>query len=166
MKKFAFPLLFATAAALASFTAMAPKHSSKKPVQTPALAWFDFESGYEKAAKEGKILLVDAYTDWCGWCKVMDRNTYTNAQIIETLNANFVAVKFNPEKAKTFKFGGKTMSNDELLLWLGRGKSYGYPTSYFWTNPGKGESVLVSVGYEDPAKFAETLQTVLKRKGS
>jgi thiol:disulfide interchange protein len=118
MKKFAFPLLFASAAVLASFTVKAPEHSSKKPVQTPALAWFDFESGYEKAAKEGKILLVDAYTDWCGWCKVMDRNTYTNAQIIETLNANFVAVKFNPEKAKTFKFGGKTMNNDELLLWL------------------------------------------------
>jgi len=118
------------------------------------------------AKESNKPIFLDAYTDWCGWCKVMDRNTYTNAQIIETLNANFVAVKFNPEKATTFKFGGKTMNNDELLLWLGRGKSYGYPTSYFWTNPGKGESVLVSVGYEDPAKFAETLQTVLKRKGS
>jgi thiol:disulfide interchange protein len=165
MKKFTFPFLFAAAAMLASFTFKAPVQPVNTSAQTPALTWYDFESGYEKAAKEGKILLVDAYTDWCGWCKVMDRNTYTNAQIIETLNNDFVAVKFNPEKAKTFKFGGRTMNNDELLLWLGRGKSYGYPTSYFWTNPGKGESLLVSVGYEEPGKFAETLQTVLKRKG-
>jgi len=143
-----------------------------KTVQTaksddaPVLTWYDFEAGYQKAVKDKKILLVDAYTDWCGWCKVMDKNTYSNADIINKLNANFVAVKFNPEKAKTFKFGNYTMTNDELLAWLGRGRSHGYPTSYFWLDPGVGENLLISVGYEDAPTFAGTLDTVLKRKGN
>jgi len=36
------------------------------------LTWNDFDSGYKLAKKKKKIMLVDVYTDWCGWCKVMD----------------------------------------------------------------------------------------------
>lgn len=137
-----------------------------KPADAATLTWYDFEAGYQKAVKDKKILLVDAYTDWCGWCKVMDKNTYSDQGIIAKLNADFVAVKFNPEKTRTYKFGNYTMTSDELLAWLGRGRSYGYPTSYFWLDPGAGENLLVSVGYEDPARFGATLDTVLKRKGN
>ena len=59
-----------------------------------------FESGFVKAKREGKILLVDVYTDWCGYCKKMDRETYTDAKIIEKLNKDFVMVKLNPEKVE------------------------------------------------------------------
>jgi thiol:disulfide interchange protein len=56
--------------------------SAFKPAQTPApkaeLKWYGWNEGYAKAVKEGKIVLVDAYTDWCGWCKKMDRDTYSN----------------------------------------------------------------------------------------
>ncbi len=166
----ALPLLFACgrhaqpiqSSANTSFKAV----QQAKPADAPVLTWYDFEAGYQKAVKDKKILLVDAYTDWCGWCKVMDKNTYSDAGIIGKLNANFVAVKFNPEKARTYKFGNYTMTSDELLAWLGRGRSYGYPTSYFWIDPGVGENLLVSVGYEDPAAFGTTLETVLKRKGN
>lgn len=65
------------------------------------LTWMDFAEGYAKAKSENKILLVDAYTDWCSWCKVMDRETYTNAQVIAVLNNEFVCVKFNPEVEKS-----------------------------------------------------------------
>ena len=60
------------------------------------LKWYDFEEGMEKAKKENKALLIDAYTDWCGWCKVMDKETYKDARVIAKLNESFVAVKFNP----------------------------------------------------------------------
>ena len=136
----------------------------RKPADAATLTWYDFEAGYQKAVKDKKILLVDAYTDWCGWCKVMDKNTYSDQGIIAKLNADFVAVKFNPEKTRTYKFGNYTMTSDELLAWLGRGRSYGYPSSYFWLDPGAGENLLVSVGYEDPARFGATLDTVQKRK--
>jgi thiol:disulfide interchange protein len=55
----------------------------QKPAQHVELTWYGWNEGYAKALKEGKIVLVDAYTDWCGWCKKMDRDTYTNPTIIK-----------------------------------------------------------------------------------
>ena len=76
-----------------------------KKVVSNKLQWFEYVEGYNKAKAENKILLVDAYTDWCGWCKVMDRETYTNAEVIAALNQDFVCVKFNPEVEMTHSFG-------------------------------------------------------------
>ena len=38
-------------------------------------------------------MIIDLYTDWCGWCKVMDRNTFTDSDVISHINNNFVAIK-------------------------------------------------------------------------
>src|SRR4051812_21578649 len=67
--------------------------------QNDKLVWYGWNEGYEKAIKENKIVLVDAYTDWCGWCKKMDRDTYANPEVIKKLNQHFIAIKFNPEIA-------------------------------------------------------------------
>ncbi len=134
-----------------------------------SLIWYDFETGYAKAVSEGKILLVDAYTDWCHWCKVMDAKTYTDKSIIYKINSDFVAVKFNPEKNKSFQFGSYKMNNDELLYWLGSGRSYGYPSTFFWVNPGSQvgtEKIMISVGYEEVGRFTNTLNTVKAKKGT
>lgn len=69
--------------------------------------WYSFEEGYAKSVEEGKILLVDAYTDWCGWCKVMDRKTYADPAIIAKLNESFICVKFNPELGTVYNFRDK-----------------------------------------------------------
>jgi thioredoxin-related protein len=61
------------------------------------LKWYGFDEGLAKAKKENKFLLVDFYTDWCGWCKKMDSETYANKNIIKLLNKDFVLVKLNPE---------------------------------------------------------------------
>jgi tetratricopeptide (TPR) repeat protein len=47
--------------------------------------------------KTTKLLLVDVYTDWCGWCKVMDQKTYTDPYVAKFLNENFVCIKLNAE---------------------------------------------------------------------
>jgi PBP1b-binding outer membrane lipoprotein LpoB len=53
--------------AVAMNTSLETANTIDEPVSTE-LKWFGFEEGYAKSVKEGKILLVDAYTDWCGWC--------------------------------------------------------------------------------------------------
>lgn len=125
--------------------------------------WLDFESGFAKAKAENKILLIDVYTDWCGWCKVMDRNTYTNASVIEKLNQSFVMVKLNPEKERSYVFGDKKMTSSELHRWLGYGRTYGYPTTYFMTAPGTSEDRYAAEGYLDPEEFIKILDQVLAK---
>jgi thioredoxin-related protein len=129
------------------------------------IVWLDFETGYAKAVKENKILLVDVYTDWCGWCKVMDRETYTDAEVIQAVNKDFVTVKLNPEKNRTYKFGDKSMAADELHQWLGYGQTFGYPTTYFWVKPSVNEDRYSQSGYLEPDQFKKILTIVLSKKG-
>lgn len=145
----------------ASKLSQAPNPEGEKE----ALTWLDFESGYAKAVKEDKMLLIDVYTDWCGWCKVMDRTTYSNDTIVQRINEKFVAVKLNPEKARNYVFGDKTMSATELHRWLGYGQTFGYPTTYFMTAPGKTEERYAQVGYMEPKEFGGILDQVIAKKG-
>jgi thioredoxin-related protein len=74
--------------------------------------WYTFEEAVELAKKNPKKLFIDVYTDWCGWCKVMDRNTFEHPVISTYLNENFYPVKFNAESTKPVKFSGKTFINE------------------------------------------------------
>ena len=51
-----------------------------------------------KAVKEKKYIFVDSYTDWCYWCKVMDKQTFTDSTVSSCINKNFIAVKREMEK--------------------------------------------------------------------
>ena len=147
-----------------SFINMKPADSSAKKPE--GMVWLDFESGYAKAIKENKILLVDVYTDWCGWCKVMDRKTYTNDTVLQYIKAHYVAVKMNPEKDHTYVLGDKTYSATELHAWLGYGKTFGYPTTYFWLKPGSTEERYAAIGYNESWDFINILQQVKNKKGN
>lgn len=103
-----------------------------KTAATEELKWYDWNEGVIKARKEGKIALIDTYTDWCHWCKVMDKNTYTNELVIAAINKDFVPIKFNPELDRRYINGGDTLSGRELLGALSGGNSSGYPTTYFY----------------------------------
>lgn len=133
-----------------------------KSTQTPKqeLKWYSWNEGYAKAVKEGKIVLVDAYTDWCGWCKKMDRDTYTQPEIIARINQHFVPIKFNPEiKDVRYSVGDTTFSPQELYFMLTNGNSTGYPTTYF-IYPKK-MSLFLEAGYKDPTAFATILDAAI-----
>ncbi len=57
----------------------------------------DFEKARMEASNSGRILIVDYYTDWCGWCKVMDKNTFTDAAIVNYIDSSFVYAKLDAE---------------------------------------------------------------------
>ncbi|MDD2637032.1 MAG: DUF255 domain-containing protein, partial [Bacteroidales bacterium] len=78
---------------------------------TNTLNWMSFEEAVKLHEENPKTILIDMYTDWCGWCKKMDAETFSNPQIVSYINANFYPVKFNAEGTDTIEYKGKTYVN-------------------------------------------------------
>ena len=109
--------------------------------QTPfegKVKWLTFEQAVEKSKTEKRKVFIDVYTDWCGWCKVMDKNTFNHDVIARYLNENFYAVKLNGEQKEDIIFRGTTFKfvaqgrngYHELAAALLNGK-LSYPTVVF-----------------------------------
>jgi len=72
------------------------------------VAWMTFEQALEKSKTEKRKIFIDVYTDWCGWCKVMDKNTFSEPNVAKILNEQFYPVKFNAEQPEDVVFNGTT----------------------------------------------------------
>lgn len=69
--------------------------------------WMTWSEVEEALKTEKRKIFVDVYTDWCGWCKQMDKTTFKDKEIISYINDNFYAVKFNAEQKETITLDGK-----------------------------------------------------------
>jgi thioredoxin-related protein len=147
MKKIGFILFIAASFITTSF----------KPAEE--LKWYNFDEGYKLAQKKNKIMLVDLYTDWCGWCKRMDRDTYAKSEVIGVINQDFVAIKFNPEiTGISYTFEGKKYNGDELAKVISKNELSGYPTTVFYYPKSKKTNVVG--GYFEAARFKGILESV------
>ena len=148
---------------LLAFTLLLIFVSFSSSNDTSELKWLDWNTGYPLAKKQNKIILVDAYTDWCGWCKKMDRDTYTNSDIIKALNKDFIVIKFNPELENiVYELDGNKITGRELFGQLTQGKSTGFPTTYF-IQPNK-KQIQIAAGYLAPNDFMKVLAQALVMK--
>jgi len=130
---------------------------------TSELKWLSWNEGYPLAKKSGKILLIDMYTDWCGWCKKMDKDTYAKEEIIKMINDDFVPVKFNPEKTGIkYEVEGKTYTGRQLFAMLVQNNRIGYPTTLFlYTNEKK---IYMQSGYQNAENFKALLNQYIDLK--
>lgn len=69
-----------------------------------AIKWMSFDKAVELARKNKKHIIVDVYTQWCGPCKMMSKNTFNNPAIAKYINENYYAVKYDAENFDTLKF--------------------------------------------------------------
>ena len=53
----------------------------------------NWDETLQKAKKENKLIFVDCYTDWCTWCKVMDRQTFPDTAVTRELTSHYVAIR-------------------------------------------------------------------------
>ncbi|WP_394993700.1 thioredoxin family protein [Emticicia sp.] len=100
------------------------------------LEWLTIQEAYIRTQKEPRKTIIDVYTAWCGWCKVMDKQTYTNPEVIDYLNKNFYMVKLDAESKQDIVIGNTKYVFDEksganqAALALLQGKM-SYPTTVF-----------------------------------
>lgn len=81
--------------------------ASVHQVDTQVIQWNTLENIEDKMITNPKNVIVDVYTDWCKWCKVMDNQTFSDPTVIEYLNENYHMVKFNAEQKSKVKFNGQ-----------------------------------------------------------
>ena len=115
-----------------------------------AVDWgHDYDAALEKAKKDKKLVMVDLYTDWCGWCKKLDKDTYSDKDVAAKLAKDFIAVKVNPEKSQR---------NAKLAKDFG---TTGYPHIVFVDASGKKVSEIG--GYLPAAQFLEQLNKISEK---
>ncbi len=112
-----------------------------------ALPWErDLPTALARAGSEKKLVMVDFYTDWCKWCKQLDRTTLSDAEVQRALGG-FVSVRLNAEK------DGRDVAE--------RFNVDGYPTILFLD--ARGGEVGRIPGYMEPGPFLAELQDIAKK---
>ncbi len=81
--------------------------------QAGEINWMTIEEAEAAQKKESRKVMVDVYTKWCGPCKMLDKNTFHNADVVAYVNANYYAVKLDAETPEDITFLGKTYSNPD-----------------------------------------------------
>jgi len=124
--------------------------------------WMSWEEAIEAQKKEPRKIMVDIYTVWCGPCKMMDRNTFSNPVVAKILNENFYPVKLDAEGKKDITYNNHTFTWQPggrngihtLAYSLSDGK-LSFPTMIFLD---ESVSIISRVpGYHNPEDFIPIL---------
>lgn len=92
------------------------KEADRKEENEGGVKWYTFEEAVALNETKPKKIFIDVYTDWCGWCKKMDKATFNHPEIAKYLNENYYSVKLDAEQKEDIVF------NDHTFKWQATGK--------------------------------------------
>lgn len=123
--------------------------------------WLNFEQLNTQYTAAPKPILIDVYTNWCGWCKEMDRTTYKHEKLSAYINEHYYAIKFNAESKEPITFNNKIYKYNkqykthELALYL-LGGQLSFPTTVFMSSTNAQPAPLP--GYMKPKEMEAPLK--------
>jgi len=134
--------------------------------QGQEIKWMTFDEAIKAQKKNPKPIFMDVYTDWCGPCKLLDKNTFSDKAVADFITKNYYAVKFNAEGNSEVNYKGKKYTNPtfdanrrgrngihEFTMFL---QVQGYPSMFILDKKGDVQAPLV--GYRTPEELLKDLK--------
>ena len=86
---------------------------AENPAPVETIKWYTWEEAIQANKTVKKKFIIDLYTDWCGWCKVMDKKTFTQSEIASYINEHFYPIKFDAEQKTPVVYNNHTFKHLE-----------------------------------------------------
>jgi thioredoxin-related protein len=122
---------------------------------TRDLQWSAWDAGLRTAAATHRPILVDVYTDWCGWCRRMDKDVYSREDVRDYIARRFVTVRLDAESTNPASYSDRRYTESSLAA---RFRVTGYPTTIFLKPDG--EHLVNVPGYVAADRFLLLLQYI------
>ncbi len=130
--------------------------------------WMTMNEALAAQKKEPKKIFMDVFTTWCGPCKMLDKNTFGDKEVIEYVNKNYYAVKFDAEGTEEVKYQNFTYTNPNYRaerkgrnsqhLFAHALKVTAYPTVVFFRE--NGDLIQAVPGYRTPQQLEIFLKMI------
>ncbi len=128
-----------------------------------AINWLSWDEAMELNKENPRKIFIDVYTDWCGWCKRMDKSTFIDPEVVSYMNVHFYAIKLDAEQKEDIVWNGNTFKYKkggrrgvhELAYSLLDGK-LGYPAFVYLDE--EYSRIMISPGFKQAVQIMDELQ--------
>ena len=141
------------AALLLMATPVLAQSAAEYPEDAPN--WRSFEDAIAAAQTDGDLVLIHSYAVWCGWCRRLDADTYTDDAVQAYLADHFEVTRLDTESNEAINFFGGDVEMRELAAALGVSST---PTTVFFNS--EGQYITKAPSYWPPDQFVLVLRYV------
>ena len=130
-----------------------PLYAQSSGADGNSVNWNNFKSAQLKSEENPKPIFIEFTAKWCGWCKKMDKTTFSDDEVIDVLNNQFYAVKIDFDSPTPIEYKGDTYTGKELAKYFG---IEGLPTMIYLSSDQENSKSIV--GYKTAKQLIKELK--------